>query len=148
MGLQEFTDMDGWSNVCLMVFFFALGGILMWLANPNRKDPESFKKVYRGFGIFCFVIAGINTILVFGKGVAAAYAEPSQPQVMNAVIPNGNGKNPIVRLGNNGEKEVFYNAPLPIPTRGELLEMEAAPQPTRANLLRQQAKKIPNTPVA
>jgi len=156
---MAFEHFDGWGNLFAMFFFFAVGGVLMWLARPSAAAPEGWKKTYKGFAIFSFVIGGINTIFVIGKAYYASQIPGQAPPVMDAVLPtngNGNGKNPIIRndsSNGNGKNPIFrndtvyYNAPLPIPTRKELLQMEAIPK-TRANLIRQQAAKIPNTPVA
>jgi hypothetical protein len=141
MGLSDF---DAWGSLFGMIVFLFFGFFFrFYFARPSSTEAEGNKKIYRGASIFFFIIAGIATFMVIGNVyfVTQVLPELQMPEQLDAVIPNG--KNPIVRNGNT-----YYNAPLPDPTRAELLANQYAPGPSRANLLRRQATKIPNTPVA
>lgn len=135
------SDFDGWMNIVWLIIFTVIGSVLVSFSRSRTQDPEGWRKTYKWTGILGLVLAGINAILVIGKAYYASQMPGKEiSQVMDAVVPNGN---PIVRNGNT-----YYNARRPVPTRAELLANQYAPGPSRANLLRQQATKIPNTPVA
>ena len=136
------SDFNGWMNIVWLIIFTVIGSVLVSFSRSRTQDPESWRKTYKWVGILGLILAGINALLVIGKAYYASQISGQQtPQVMDAVIPNGN---PIVRKGNT-----YYNARQAFPpTRAELLANQYAPGPSRANLLRQQAMKIPNTPMA
>lgn len=137
------SDFNGWFNVFLMVLAAVFGGVFMYLARPSAQQPTSWTKTYKGAGIFFIVCAAINFVLVIMHAGAAYYAE-NVPTQMDAVIPG----NPIVRNNNNNGKTTYYNAPANFaPTRANALLAEATPGPTRANALKNQAARIPETPV-
>jgi hypothetical protein len=137
------ANFNGWFNVFLTVVFAVLGGVFMYLARPSVQQPTSWTKTYKGVGIFFFVLAAINFVLVIMHAGAAYYTPENAPAQMDAVIPG----NPIVRNNNNG-KNTYYNASTNFPpTRANALMAEAAPGPTRANALKNQAARIPETPV-
>jgi len=92
--------------------------------------------MYKGVGIFLIVCAAINFVMVVMHAGAAYYTE-NMPTQMDAVIPvadkNGN---------------VFYNSQNEFPpTRANAVLAEGAPGPTRGNALKNQAARIPATPV-
>lgn len=129
------SDFNGWSNVIFMIVFAVLGGVFMYLARPAAaaKQPPSWTKMYKGVGIFFIVCAAINFVMVVMHAGAAYYTE-NVPVNMDAVMDkNGN---------------VFYNSQNEFPpTRANAVLAEAAPGPTRANALKNQAARIPATPV-
>jgi hypothetical protein len=127
------SDFNGWFNVFLMVIAAVLGGVFMYLARPSVQQPTSWTKTYKGAGIFFIVCAAINFVMVVMHAGAAYYTE-NVPVNMDAVMDkNGN---------------VFYNSQNEFPpTRANAVLAEAAPGPTRANALKNQAARIPATPV-
>lgn len=133
------SDFNGWFNLFLTILFAIFGSLCMYWARPSVQQPESYRKAFKGVGIFWLVLAGINFLLVVMHAGAAYYTE-NVPAKMDAVIPAGNV---TVRNGNE-----YYNAQENFPpTRANALRAEAAPGPTRANALKNQAARIPATPV-